>query len=312
MLKLCRLLGYIGAPVELSDLIFNSDQSLAVQAYSSNTQNFLNVAGIGFTAWQNDSIKPQKPFSYHSTELPMYDRNLQRLADKISTNCAVGHIRATGYMPGTSNIITIPNCHPFQFKNTDVVLAHNGGLAAFDSIKLQITDMCDDQFSLQVQGNTDSEWIYALLMSNLNKNRAKLSAQKLADATLNTLSDIRKLRQSAGINTHSAANLIISNGKSLIATCFTYDFGCYDGLINQAVLSPEMHSLWFSLGEKFGCFEGHWTMQKQKNKPNSSLVIASEPLSNDTSTWVELQKYTMLVADYSDGRLQISTREIDI
>ena len=53
-------------------------------------------------------------------------------------------------------------------------------------------------------------------------------------------------------------------------------------------------------------------MQKQENKPNSSLVIASEPLTNDTSTWVELQKYTMLVADYSDGRLQISTREIDI
>ena len=41
MLKLYGLLGYIGAPVELSDLIFNSDQSLAVQAYSSNTQNFL-------------------------------------------------------------------------------------------------------------------------------------------------------------------------------------------------------------------------------------------------------------------------------
>ena len=39
-------------------------------------------------------------------------------------------------------------------------------------------------------------------MSNLNKNRAKLSAQKLADATLNTLSDIRKLRQSAR-NKHS-------------------------------------------------------------------------------------------------------------
>ena len=51
--------------------------------------------------------------------------------------------------------------------------------------------MCDDQFSLQVQGNTDSEWIYALLMSNLNENKETLSAQKLADATLNTLSDIK-------------------------------------------------------------------------------------------------------------------------
>ena len=309
---MCRLLGYIGAPVSLSDLIFESDQSLAVQAYSSNTQNFLNVAGIGFTAWQNDSANPRVPFSYHSTELPMYDRNLQRLTEKISANCAVGHIRATGYMPGSSNIITIPNCHPFQFKNTDVVLAHNGGLANFDSIKLQITNLCHEKYSLQVQGNTDSEWVYALLMSKLAEGVEMHTAEEIADATLDTLAEIRGLRESAGITTHSAANLIIANGKSLIATCFTYDFGRYDGLINQAVLSPEMHSLWYSTGNHFGCFEGQWTMKRKQGERCSSMVLASEPLTNDTSTWVELQKYTMLIIDCSRGQMHISTREIDV
>ncbi len=309
---MCRLLGYIGAPVSLSDLVFKSDQSLAVQAYSSNTQNFLNVAGIGFAAWQNNSVNPRVPFSYHSTDLPMYDRNLQRLTEKITTNCAVGHIRATGYMPGSSNIITIPNCHPFQFRNTDIVLAHNGGLSNFDAIKLQITNLCHEQYSLEVQGNTDSEWIYALLMSKLGEKVEARSAAEIADATLNTLAEIRAVRESAGINTHSAANLIISNGKCLIATCFTYDFGCYDELVNQAVLSPEMHSLWYSMGNQFGCFNGHWTMKRDEGEDCSSLVLASEPLTNDTSTWVELQKYTMLIVDYSHGQMSLSTREIDV
>jgi glutamine amidotransferase len=308
---MCRLLGYLGNDITLSDLIFEADKSLAVQSYDSSVQNFLNVAGTGFTAWQNDSHEPHKPFAYHSTELPMYDRNLRQLSSKITANCVVGHIRATGYMPGTTNIITIPNVHPFQFENTNVVLAHNGGLANFDEMKFEIANRCNKYFKLQVQGNTDSEWIYALLMSKLPQIGRSYNSSELADATLETLSEIKEIREKIGINTHSAANLIVSDGKSLIATCFTYDFGCYEGLINQAILSPEMHSVWYSIGNKFGCFDGQWTMGTAEGCQPTSMVLASEPLTKDFSTWVELQKYTMLVVDRVDDIINMSTREID-
>tara|TARA_B100001142_G_scaffold322041_1_gene369689 strand:- start:135 stop:302 length:168 start_codon:yes stop_codon:yes gene_type:complete len=52
-------LGYLGSEIRLADLIFDADQSLAVQAYSSSVQSFLNVAGIGFTAWQDQSQNSQ-------------------------------------------------------------------------------------------------------------------------------------------------------------------------------------------------------------------------------------------------------------
>jgi glutamine amidotransferase len=305
-------LGYLGSEIRLADLIFDADQSLAVQAYSSSVQNFLNVAGIGFTAWQDQSQDPQTPFAYHSTELPMYDRNLQKLSNKINANCVVGHIRATGYTAGTSNIITIPNVHPFQFKNTNVVLAHNGGLVNFEKMKFQLAEKCIEKYKLQVEGNTDSEWIYALLLSKLEDANKSHSAEDLADATLQTLAEIKELRDDYGINTHSAANLLVSDGNSLIATCFTYDFGCYDGLITNAVLNPEMHSLWYSVGSRFGCFDSQWTMATEVNKGYTSMVLASEPLTKDVSSWVELQKYTMLVIDRSDGLIRMSTREIDL
>ena len=52
-------------------------------------------------------------------------------------------------------------------------------------------------------------------------------------------------------------------------------------------------------------------MKKQKKQAK----LISGYCIRTTNKWylymVELQKYTMLVADYSDGRLQIS-REIDI
>jgi glutamine amidotransferase len=312
MKRMCRLLGYLGNEIRLANLIFDADQSLAVQAYSSSVQNFLNVAGIGFSAWQDESQEPRIPFAYHSTELPMYDRNLQKLSNKITANCLVGHIRATGYTAGTSNIITIPNVHPFQFKNTDIVLAHNGGLVDFDKMKFALADKCDEDFKLQVEGNTDSEWIYALLLSKLKDASGSHPAEELADATLETLTEIKQLRDVNGINTHSAANLVISDGSNMIATCFTYDFGCYDGLITNAVLNPEMHSLWYSVGSRFGCFDNQWAMAKEGDHGYTSMVLASEPLTKDVSSWMELQKYTMLVIDRSDGLIRMTTREIDL
>ena len=309
---MCRLLGYIGDDIRLSKLFFDADKSLAVQAYSSSVQSFLNVAGTGFTAWQGKSDDPHLPFAYHSTELPMYDRNLQKLANKVKANCVVGHIRATGYTQGSQNIITIPNVHPFQFKNSKIVLAHNGGLANFDEIKFAIADKCSEKFKLQVQGNTDSEWIYALLLTKLDDNGEIHGSEKLAQATLETLSDIKQLRVNAGIKAHSAANLIVSDGTSLISTCFTYDFGCYEGLISEAILRPEMHSMWYSVGTEFGCFNDQWTMLQDNDFPSTSVVMASEPLTSDTSTWVELQKYTMLVVDRVSGKIQMSTREINL
>jgi glutamine amidotransferase len=309
---MCRLLGYIGDDIKLSKLFFDADKSLAVQAYSSSVQNFLNVAGTGFTAWQSKSADPDLPFAYHSTELPMYDRNLQKLSDKVRANCVVGHIRATGYTPGSANIITIPNVHPFQFKNSKIVLAHNGGLANFDAIKFAIADKCSERFKLQVQGNTDSEWIYALLLTKLDDKGEYHGSDKLAEAIFETLDEIKQLRDVADIKTHSAANLIISDGTTLISTCFTYNFGCYQGLIGDAILSPEMHSMWYSVGTEFGRFNDQWTMAKDAASASSSLVMASEPLTEDTSTWVELQKYTMLIVDRVNEQILMSTKEINL
>ena len=43
-----------------------------------------------------------------------------------------------------------------------------------------------------------------------------------------------------------------------------------------------------------------------------SLLIASEPLTVDTSTWLEVPEYTMITAARSAGGLDFETFDLDV
>ena len=43
-----------------------------------------------------------------------------------------------------------------------------------------------------------------------------------------------------------------------------------------------------------------------------SLLIASEPLTVDTSTWLEVPEYSMITAALGPGGLDFETRDLDV
>ena len=308
---MCRLLGYLGDDLQVSALITDSDSSLTRQATDSSVQNFMNVAGTGFKAWENGSIYEDEPYTYKSIELPMYDRTLMGLTKKLKANCVLGHIRATVY--GNLSLVNTTNVHPFQFTGTKLALAHNGGLTDFPKMKFALAAKCKPEIANKVEGTTDSEWIYALFLSMLDDPFANHTSEEIANAASKTIQEIKTLRDQFHIDTHSVINLIISNGKSMIATCFTYDFGCYEGIVSPAVLSPQMHSLWYTAGDKFGEHDGNWAMSDGNNDGTStSIIIASEPLTRNDSSWFEIQKYSMAVIDRIDGKIKVDIRDLGI
>ena len=308
---MCRLLGYLGDDLQVSALITDSDSSLTRQATDSSVQNFMNVAGTGFKAWENGSIYEDEPYTYKSIELPMYDRTLMGLTKKLKANCVLGHIRATVY--GNLSLVNTTNVHPFEFTGTKIALAHNGGLTDFPKMKFALAAKCKPEIANKVEGTTDSEWIYALFLSMLDDPFANHTSEEIANAASKTIQEIKTLRDQFHIDTHSVINLIISNGKSMIATCFTYDFGCYEGIVSPAVLSPQMHSLWYTAGDKFGEHDGNWAMSDGNNDGTStSIIIASEPLTRNDSSWFEIQKYSMAVIDRIDGKIKVDIRDLGI
>src|SRR5258705_4686681 len=110
---MCRALAYLGQPVVLDDLLFRPDSSLVKQTYMPQMLGLLNLAGFGMKAWDRGSVDPDRPDSYASPELPIYDHNLKRLAQKIRANFLLGHVRGPDFRP--EGLIFRQNIQPIQF-----------------------------------------------------------------------------------------------------------------------------------------------------------------------------------------------------
>jgi glutamine amidotransferase len=171
---MCRALAYLGQPVLLDHLLFQPDSALIRQSYMPKMLHMLNLAGFGMRAWDRHSFDAAKPFSYASTSLPVFDRNLKALAEKVRPTCLLAHVRGVAY--STEADISLQNVHPFQYSGFKLALAHNGDLARMREMKPLLLQYIKPEIAMLISGTTDSEWIYALLASQLDAPARHCSA----------------------------------------------------------------------------------------------------------------------------------------
>src|SRR5262245_22120792 len=306
---MCRALAYLGQPVLLDNLLFQPDSALVRQSYMPKMLHMLNLAGFGMRAWDPSSHDPECPFSYYSQALPIFDRNLKHLAEKIRAGCLLAHVRGVPYH--TRVEISLQNCHPFHFQDVPLVLAHNGDLARFAELKPLLAPHLKPEIAAQIHGTTDSEWIYALVVSSLPDPRARPSGASLRHAVARAIGAIRDARAKLGIAVSSSLNLFIADGSQLAAVRYCFDFGCYAtedaARVHEANLS--YLSLWYTAGRDYGLHDGEWKMTGGSENA-TSILVASEPLTRDTAAWVEVPEYSMLHATIRKDRPVIAIRDL--
>ena len=307
---MCRALLYLGEPVLLDNLLFQPDSALVRQGYMPKMQNLLNLAGFGLRAWDRGSHQPDKPFFYGSPSLPVFDRNLKNLAEKVRADCVLAHVRGVAYSASVE--ISLQNVHPFQFDGVPWALAHNGDLVGLADMKPHLGAHIKPQFLSGIRGTTDSEWIYALFVSQLRDPRAGADEYEMFDALEATLSILRKVRAGIGVSVSSSVNLFITNGRQLAALRYCFDFGRYhaDSVARVHEANVAFLSLWYTLGRDYGRHANEWKMTGGAERADS-ILVASEPLTRDTSSWVELPEYGALFAEISDGRPYLSVKLLD-
>jgi glutamine amidotransferase len=304
---MCRALLYLGEPVLLDNLLFQPDSALVRQSYMPKMLNMLNLAGFGLRAWDPGSHEPGKPFFYGSPSLPVFDRNLKNLAEKVRSACVLAHVRGVAYSAAVE--ISLQNVHPFQFEGLPWALAHNGDLAGMIEMKPLLTAHVKPGLLAGIRGTTDSEWIYALFVSQLRDPRAAAAEHDVFDALERTLSILREARARIGISQSSSINLFIANGHQLVALRYCFDFGRYGtgdvARVHEANLS--FLSLWYTLGRDYAMHDDEWKMTGGAERADS-ILVASEPLTRDTSSWVELPEYGALFAEIRNGRPYVSVK----
>ena len=203
---MCRLLGYLGDSIQLDRILFKPEHSLIVQSYKPNemTAGLLNADGFGI-GWYDE--KPNNPPYLYRNVLPIWnDANLPQIGRYIQSDCYLGYVRSA-----TSNLsVDIINCQPFSHQN--LLFVHNGYIDDFrKTLYRPIRNNLNDFAYQRIEGTTDSEHIFALVVNELEENEGI----SLKQALYNTVVKLIELSQSDDIG--FSANIVLSNGKELTA-----------------------------------------------------------------------------------------------
>ena len=305
---MCRVVGYLGRPLNVDHVLYATDSSLVSQVHNPQMTTILNLAGFGMAAWDQTSLHPEEPFFYRSTTLPAFDRNLRSLSRKLNAACLIAHVR--GVADAEEGIVSEQNLHPFCFRGATVTLAHNGHLREFSRMRLDLVQHIRPELAASIVGTTDSECLYALLLSQLDDPLGTPDADELVHAIRKTLSIVREVRARLRIDTSSPVNLFVSTGRCLVATRFSFDYGWYPD--DDPLLEVDLPyvSLWYTLGGHYVAQGGGWEMVG--DGPVESFLIASEPLTRDISTWLEVPEYSALSASFREGAVEVECRDLDV
>jgi glutamine amidotransferase len=306
---MCRALAYLGSPASVDDLLYGPEASLVRQATDPRHMQLMNLGGFGLAAWDAHSADPFRPFTYRTPGVPMFDRNLKALAIKLSATALIAHVRGVIYEP--SERVGPFNVHPFHFEGAAFALAQNGDLFDFSKMRFDLVEYIGPHLSALIEGNTDTEWFYALTLAQLDDPFGECTAEEMAAAVQIALRIVGDLRERHDIHTQSPVNLVLSDGRSLVATRYVFDYGWYpdDGSFFAAEREFDFTTLWYTVGSGYGrTADGGWEMHRDNG--TSSILIASEPLTEDVSTWVAAPEYGMLIASREGDELNVSVHEV--
>jgi predicted glutamine amidotransferase len=83
---------------------------------------------------------------------------------------------------------------------------------------------------------------------------------------------------------------------------FCFDFGCYQTADPAKLHEANLNylSLWYTSGREYGFYDDEWKMIGGAGTADS-VMVASEPLTTDVTTWLEVPEYAMLHAERHDG-----------
>ncbi len=255
---MCRLLAYLGSTVQLDRLLYKPQHSLIVQSYQPRemTSGLLNADGFGI-GWYH-AQKQDLPYTYRNTQPIWSDLNLQQITRYIETKSVLSYVRSA--TPGLA--VDLSNCQPFTSEN--IVFIHNGYIDNFrNTLYRSIRATLDDSIYQAIHGTTDSEHIFALIINQLQIAPQLTLQQALANA-LAKLTELTKTAQSS-----FSANVVISDGKQLVASRYAYGQG--NPTLYWLRDDPSYPDAVILASEPL--FEGNW-----KSCPTDSIITVEESL----------------------------------
>ncbi|MDB9494794.1 ergothioneine biosynthesis protein EgtC [Spirulina major CS-329] len=257
---MCRLLAYLGPPLQLDRIVIKPPHSLVVQSYAPQEMQeaLLNADGFGLGWYHRD--RAELPYLYKNTCPIWNDVNLPHLTRYVETRCMVGYVRSA--TPGLA--VDLGNCQPFS--KGHLLFSHNGYIDRFrHTLRRPIRNLLSEKADEWVQGSTDSEYLYALVLTYL----AQMPLEEAIAAALHQIGDLAR-----SPFCKFTATTIASTGDRLIACRYAN----FDILPTLYWLQNDPHYPEAVILASEPLFAGNW----QPCPPQSRLIV--EPSLDVTIT----------------------------
>lgn len=199
---MCRHAAYLGPAISLQQFLLDPPHSLYSQSWNAQELVYarLNADGYGF-GWFNGQGEP----ATYTSAMPIWsDSNLPSLAGSLQYPLWVGEVR--------SATIGSP-VHPYNtqpFRDARWLFVHNGYIRKFhEQVRPSITARLSPQIAADIRGNTDSEYLFALLRQIMLDS----PDASVPDAMHELFTIVGELADSE----ESLLNLILTDGTTLYA-----------------------------------------------------------------------------------------------
>lgn len=273
---MCRFTLYLGPPLKLASLLLEPSHSLIRQSYqASERAEPLNGDGFG-VGWYAPEVS-EEPAVFRSVSPAWNNRNLVSLANVVTSPCIFAHVRAA--TPGM--IVSEANCHPFQWGR--LLFMHNGSIGAFPKIRRALlASLSDEAFSI-IEGTTDTEHLFALLVDEILKDGGSQAPECLARCLHRAVRRVVALEAEHGDGTPSDLNLAVSDGEHAVVCRFT----------DSERKPPE--TLYYLAREIYRPVAGD-TPRRRAHEASESVVVSSERLT-DQHEWKAVPPNRLLALD---------------
>lgn len=316
---MCRVLAYVGPEVPLESLLLAPENSLINQSLDPERHPELQLAGWGFGAWSEHLLKPDEPFIYRRPMAAFYDDNAERMIPSLQVNTMLAHVRAASYNAGV--VLADENCHPFHFDGSPWTIAQNGGVPSWPLLQRELLAHCKDEYLSQMRGNTDTEFLFVLLLSLLEgdgdddvqraieealrliaKARKDLDLPELTKLKLALVSPGRVIGVNAGLGHHGETDPSGDWEELRESGPGTDDYA----------LSMLLEPMYLLTGCDFEQDEASYSLQPCGDGDATTAIFASEALTDDADGWSQVEFGQIVFLERKGEHVTTTIRQLEV
>jgi glutamine amidotransferase len=250
---MCRLYGFRATePTKNECTLVHAQNALIVQSYRDRSGTS-HLNGWGLALYKDGRLQTMR-----QARAAVDDSDFRRAAGRAYSHTVLAHVRRA-----TVGRVALENTHPFRHARWSFV--HNGTLPRFDELRPKMLAMMTPKHRTAIQGETDSEHIFHMLLSAHESAPARPLSEILHRCLAQIAAWCHEIDPAAGIG----LNILLTNGERLV--------GCRWGRTLHYVERSGVHDCEI-------CGFPH--IRHDPRRSYRAIVIASEAISNEQ--WCEI------------------------